>query len=241
MRFHRLVLLPLLAVLATAAGISCSGGSDSSPTTTQTPTPAPAGNLFANPGFEAGDDPWFTLNDESGFELTTELAHEGDFSAVLRMNDPESAEGSKVYYLVQEASPDEFPEVVEGFYRVENWNRGAVRQYVQFVVIAFGPSNFPDSATNFQLRYLLAGIDTPPFSISNAKFVFVDREEPVEGEWIPINLNIREDFRERWGLVPEDVELLRLLFEVRYDAKAAGSGAARGDVYYDDLYIGPAR
>lgn len=247
MRFHRLVLLPLLALLATAAGLSCSGGSDSSPTPTQTPaqtpaqTPTPAGNLFANPGFEAGDDPWITLNDESGFELTTELAHEGNFSAVLRMNDPESAEGSKVYYLVQETAADEFPEVVEGFYRVENWNRGAVRQYVQFVIIAFGPSNFPDFATNFQLRYLLAGINAPPFSIGNAKFVFVDREEPVEGEWVPIKLNVREDFREQWGLVPENVELLRLLFEVRYDAKSAGSGTARGDVYYDDLYIGPAR
>ena len=247
MRFFRLALLPLLGLLAAVAGLSCSGGSDDSPTQTPagdqspTQTPAPTGNLFVNPGFEEGDDPWFTIVEESGFEVTTELAHEGDSSAVLRMDDPDSAEGSKVYYLVQEITPAELPEVVEGFYRVENWSRGAVRQYVQFVIIALGPSNFPDFASNFQLRYLLAGINTPPFNIGNAKFVFGTREEPVEGEWVPINLNVREDFEERWGMVPENFEKLRLLFEVRWDAKAAGGGAPRGDVYYDDLYIGDKR
>jgi len=29
-------------------------------------------------------------------------------------------------------------------------------------------------------------------------------------------------------------------FEVRHDDKAAGSGEVKADVFYDDLYVGPA-
>jgi len=197
------------------------------------------GNLFINPGFEDGDEPWFTINEDTGFTVTDELAHTGANSARLRMDDPVEASGvGGVHYLVQEVSPAELPEVVEGFYRVENWQRGTALQYLQFVVIAFAPDNFPDSASNFQLRYILAGLDSPPFNIANAQFVFVNGEEPVEGEWLPFSLNIRDDFQRLWNAVPEDFENLRLLFEVRWDDKQAGDGAPRADVYYDDLFLG---
>ena len=246
MRFLKLLTIAGAAVIVALIAVACSGddGSDPSPSPSPDPDPTgtePIGNLLINPGFEDGDNPWYTIVEESGFEVVTELPHEGDNSAVLRMDDPLSAEGGKVYYLVQELTPEEFPDVVEGFYRVEDWQRGTLRQYVQFVIIAFGPSNFPTTVSNYQIRYLLAGIDSPPFAIGNAHFVFVSRDEPVEGEWVPFKLNVREDFQELWGQVPEDVEKLRLLFEVRWDSKQAGDGSPHADVYYDDLYVGDSR
>ncbi|MCH8815308.1 MAG: hypothetical protein IH957_09480 [Chloroflexi bacterium] len=221
----------LLALLAAA----CSGGDDNSPR----PTNAP-GNLFDNPGLENGEEPWFTLKPDSGFTVTDEFAHSGTYSAYQNMDDPAEASGlGKVYYLVQEITPPEFPEIVEGFYRVENWRRGTPLQYLQFVIIALEPQNFDLSeVSNFQLRYIIAGVNAPPFDIGNAHFVFLSREDPVIGEWTHFSANVREDFQELWGLVPEDFTLLRLFFEVRWDGKSAGSGAPRADVYWDDLYIG---
>lgn len=213
---------------------ACSGGDDGGGDG--------SGNMFPNPGFEEGAEPWYTLNEESGFTVTDAFAHSGSSSALLRMDDPVEASGQgKVYYLVQDLKPEELPEVVEGFYRVENWERGTPLQYLQFVIIASAPANFPTTATNYQLRYIIAGIDSPPFDIGNAHFVFLSREDPVIGEWTKFGAKVREDFQRLWNAVPEDFESLRLLFEVRWDQKTAGSGAPRADVYYDDLYIGDER
>jgi hypothetical protein len=207
----------------------------------------PDGNLFLNPGFEEtydnpDDQPWFTLAEESGFTISQDYAYSGSNSALLAMDDPAEATGKgKVYYLVQEITPDEMPEVVEGFYRVENWRRGTPLQYLQFVVIALEPKNFPTFASNYQIRYILAGIDAPPFDIRNAHFSFLSREDPVIGEWVEFSVPLRDDFKRLWNAIPEDFSKLRLLFEVRWDDKREGSGAIRGDVYYDDLYIGDER
>jgi hypothetical protein len=57
---------------------------------------------------------------------------------------------------------------------------------------------------------------------------------------VPFQANVKEDFQRLWKLVPEDYGKLRLLFEVRWDAKTPSDGAPSGDVYYDDLYAGPA-
>jgi len=226
--------------------LACSGGGsdEGSPTGSGQATICPTaaqeaqGNLLINPGFEGGSEPWITLAPESGFEVTQDQAYSGTSSARLRMRDVIEAEGAKVYYLVQEINPATFPEVIRGFYRVENWNKGTVRQYLQFVVIAIGPKNLPADSPNYQLRYPLAGIDSPPFDIGNAFFVFLSREEPKEGEWVPFEANIKEDFQRLWKAVPCGYEKLRLLFEVRWDGKVAGDGAPEGDVYYDDLYTG---
>jgi len=220
----------LIALLAAA----CSGGDDNSRDANS------PGNLFENPGFENGEEPWFTLNPDSGFTVTDDFAHSGTYSAYQRMDDPAEASGQgKVYYLVQEITPAEMPEIVEGFYRVENWRRGTPLQYLQFVIIAHDPQNFDlNAVTNYQLRYIIAGVDAPPFDIGNAHFVFLSREDPVIGEWTHFSANVREDFERLWGAAPEDFSKLRLLFEVRWDQKTAGLGAPRADVYWDDLYIG---
>ena len=235
-----------LVVVALALTVSCGSGEDvpnttNSPASTSGPTQPPNGNWLANPSFEEGDTPWITLHPQEGvgFALSQDFAHSGSNSALLHMRDPASAEGHKVYYLVQEIEPGELPDVVRGYYRVENWQKNTPRQYIQFVVIAFSADNFPTDVSNYQLRYLLAGIDSTPFVINNAYFVFVNRGEPVQGEWVPFEANIKDDFQRLWGKVPEGFDKLRLLFEVRWDGKTAGDGPAEADVYYDDLYAGP--
>jgi len=64
-------------------------------------------------------------------------------------------------------------------------------------------------------------------------------DDPALDEWVPFQVNVRDDFLKLWGAVPE-YEKIRVLFEVRYDDKAKGEGPAEADVYYDDLYFGPA-
>jgi hypothetical protein len=196
-----------------------------------------------NPGFESGEENWITLSEASGFEVTADRPHSGASGARLRMRDPAEAVGtggSKVYYLVQEITPDQMPEAVCGYYYAENWVKGSPHQYVQFVMIAANPTNMGGAYPNYQIRYILGGADSPPFAIDNAKFVFVTRTtEPTLNTWVPFELRVREDFERLWGTVPEGFDKLRLLFEVRWDNKVAGVSPAEADVYYDDLYAGP--
>ena len=230
---------------------NASPGATASPELLLSPQPSavPADrNVLAHGDFEdcpEGDTPcgaWFSLK-EPDFELS-DVAHGGDTSAYLKMRDPAEATGVKVYYLVQEVNPTEFPEVISGYYRVENWVKGTPKQYLQFVVIVWRAENAPAGADgakfgNHQIRYLEAGISEDPFAIANAKFVYLSKDEPVEGEWVPFKVNVKQDFLDLWGAVPEGYDRIRLLFEVRYDDKLPQS-LSEADVYYDDLYFGPA-
>ncbi len=244
-----LIAVALVAVLACA----CNGGGSSGASTPTAPPSAAAGscldptqsgasNLLLNPGFESGPEPWVTLAEASGFQVTTDIVHTGAAGALLQMRD--SAEetgrnGSKVYYLVQEITPDKMPDFVCGFYRVENWVKASRTQYLQFVVIAFAPTNFPTTYPNYQIRFILAGADSPPFAIDNAHFDFITRAEPPIGQWVPFAVPVKDEFQRLWGKVPEGFQKLRLLFEVRWDNKVAGESIASADAYYDDLYAGP--
>ena len=260
---HKTVRLGLLAISGLALfalAAACGDGGGEGPTVEPTATLAPfetpvatdcvpqappegQANVFHNPGFESGRDPWCSLHlgEVAPFEVSQDLPHSGESSAYLKMRVPAEEEGNaKVFYLVQEVTPEEFPELVSGYYRVENWTKGTPKQYLQFVVIAFGVTNLPGGYPNHQIRYPLAGISEEPFSISNAHFVFLSRDEPKEGEWIYFERNIKQDFEELWGAAPEGFSKLRILFEVRYDDKQAGTTPAEADVYYDSLYMGPA-
>ena len=261
----------LLGALLLAAAIACeekledNGGetppaSEVTPTATeppgiqlspQPPVSDPSGNVLPHPGFEDCPAPdstpcgeWFALKPPD-FTVTSNQAHSGDKSAYLMMRQPAEAEGVAINYLVQEVNPSEFPEVLSGFYRVDNWKRGTEKQYLQFVVIVWGAENAPTDPNdmpygNHQIRYILTGIDSDPFSIANAQFVYVHGKEPVEGEWVPFEVNVKQDFEDLWGAVPTGYERIRLLYEVRYDDKVVGD-PAEADVYYDDLYFGPAQ
>jgi hypothetical protein len=212
-------------------------------------SPPSTDNAFANPSFEDGTDPWCSLKPPP-FVLSQDVAHSGKASAYepLRAGEsegcppeaPECPDNYKISYLLQEISLHELPEVISGYYRVENWEKGTEKQYLQFVVIVWRAANAPIDAANHQIRYLLSGIDSPPFQIGNAKFVFLSRDEPPVGEWVRFERNLREDFEKFWGSVPRDFDSIRVLFEVRYDDKQIGEGPVAADVYYDDLYLGPA-
>jgi len=200
-------------------------------------------NLFHNPGFEAGEDPWCTAHpgQPTKFQVSGDYAHSGESSALLRMRVPAEEQGkAKVFYLVQEVMPEEFPELISGYYWVENWTRGTPKQYLQFVVVAFDVTNLPGGYSNHQIRYPLAGISEEPFPITNAHFVFISKEDPRTGEWVYFERNLKQDFEALWGAAPEGFSKIRVLFEVRYDDKQPGPSPANADVYYDDLYMGPA-
>jgi hypothetical protein len=226
-------LLPI-ALLATAIIAACGGGGQEE----AAPQTSPQGNVFQNPGLEEGRDPWFSLK-EPDFILAEDIARTGEASALLEMRADPQHEGAKVFYLVQEVTPEQLPEVVSGHYRVTKWTRETRLQYLQFVVIAFGVDNLSDDFPNHQIRYILAGIDEEPFPIGNAHFVFLSSEDPPLDQWVPFRVNVKEDFQRLWGAAPEGYEKIRVLFEVRYDSKVPGE-VPEADVYYDDLYFGPA-
>jgi hypothetical protein len=247
---------PTATPTATPVGMSTVAPTATPVAVTPTPpgTPAPGAcvpqeppegqaNLFHNPGFESGREPWCSLHPEQvpPFEVSQNFAHSGTSSAYLQMRVPAEESGqAKVFYLVQEVTPEQFPELISGYYRVENWVKGTPKQYLQFVVIAFDDTNLTPVYTNHQIRYPLAGISEEPFEIANAFFIFLTKEEPKTGEWVYFERNIKEDFEQLWGAAPEGFSKLRILFEVRYDDKEAGTTPAEADVYYDDLYMGPA-
>jgi hypothetical protein len=251
-----LAVLLIAAAVAAVVAVGCDGDGDGGnqatplpfspvPTIEARPTltpgayepPAGGANLFGNPGLEEGTKYWFALDQQT--LQTSTVAHSGQASAYLQMRDPPEATGPKVYYLIQEIDPAEFPEFISGYYRVDNWKRGAEKQYLQFAVIAFNPTNLGNQYPNYQMRYPLAGISEEPFDIVNAYFNFLSREDPRQGEWVYFEANIKQDFEKYWTAAPEGYSKIRILFEVRYDDKGAGN-AAEADVYYDDLYIGPA-
>lgn len=223
------------ALLAVMALVTACGGGPPGPDA----SPSQQGNLFQNPGFEEGRDPWFSLNPPD-FLLASDLAHDGQASALLRMRATLQDQGTKVFYLVQEITPQQFPELLSGYYRVGKWARGTPLQYLQVAVIAFGVENLPGGYPNHQIRYILAGIDQEPFKIANAHFVFLSKDDPPLDRWVAFERRVGDDFRQLWGATPEGSDMIRILFEVRYDDKAPGQGTPEADVYYDDLNIGPA-
>jgi hypothetical protein len=200
--------------------------------------PNAPGNLFVNGSFEQGKEPWFSLvtpNWES-FDLTDRQAAQGHYSAHLGLHTGVSSEGTKIVGVIQEVTPGEFPERLSGSYRIERWTRGTPKQYLQVVVIVFGdPSDRP--FPNYQIRYLLAGIDKPPLQIANARYQLVGAEIR-EGRWVRFDLDLHHDFQRQWGRIPKGYRKIRVLFEVRHDEKRAGDSEVRADVYYDDLYLG---
>ena len=212
-----------------------------------TPTRAAStqGNVFANPGFEEGAGPWCSLATETWgtpFSVSQQQAHSGASSALLQLRSQEGGE-VRVFGLLQEVAPERLPDVLSGCYYVDRWERGTAKQYLQAVVIAFESSNLPPEvaqATNHQLRYILAGVESQPTFISNARYVMLSTDAPKQGEWVCFERNIRQDFQELWGAVPEGFGKLRVLFEVRWDDRQPSDGPSAADVYYDDLYLGPA-
>jgi hypothetical protein len=216
--------LALVAVaLALSAAVSC--GADET-------------NLLDNAGFESGEDPWSSL-DTPPFERVTNQAVTGDTSALLQIVADREDTGSGRSLLLQDVETEESPEVLSGFYRVENWTKGAERQSVRIGVVVFGAKNLMGDFPNHQIHYILAGAVPEPGRETNVRNIYLGSEEPLQNQWIPFQADVRQDFADLWGASPEGHELIRVVFEVRFDVKEEGSTPVRGDVYLDDLYLGP--
>lgn len=210
--------------------------------------PPAAGNLLVNAGFEEGNgEPWYSKEGwGTSFVVSGACVHSGRSSAylALRSQDAPPGESVRVYGVVQDLRPETFPEVVRGYYYVDRWEQGTPHQYLQFVAIVHNAENIPEGAapaTNHQLRYILAGAETQPTQIANARYVMVSREPPVLDQWVPFSFRLRDDFRTLWGEVPRGYQNLAVFFEVRWDNRQPTDGPSAADVFYDDLYLGPAR
>ncbi len=200
-------------------------------------------NILANPGFENGLFGWKWLDWSKGwapFSLSDNHAYEGTQSLFLPVLSTDRRQ-TIVWGGVQEITlPDEIPECIEGYYFVENWSKGDWKQYLQLVVIDLSHDLGPNQG-QAQLRYIISGSTTPPLSISNAQYLFIEkerRETPVIGKWTHFSVNPKEDFIKSWNYVPQKDATLRILFEGRFDYHNTET-PARADVYFDNLYFGP--
>ena len=237
---------PSLLVLVTLLALALAAcGEDTQPVACGVPAGAASKNLFGNPSFEEGTDAWFSLTTETWgtpFSVSQQQARGGAKSAYLQLRS-EVGGDVRVFGVVQELTLQELPELLSGWYYIEGWEQSTPKQYLQAVVIAFEASNIPPEAaqaTNHQVRYILAGVESQPTFISNARYVMVSKESPRRGEWVCFERNIRQDFQELWGAVPEGFSKLRILFEVRWDDRQPSDGPSAAELYYDDLYLGPA-
>jgi hypothetical protein len=205
-------------------------------------------NALLNPGFEEDDvagGGWEQVG-ASVFEITDEQAASGSRSLHLSMRDDTSSQPAKSYAVGQRLGTSTTPELLQAAYRVENWVKGTAKQYIVATVIVIGGTGgFPpcpdgNLCPNYQIRYILGGVAEEPLETENARYVFVSKDEPVQGEWVRFQRNLRNDFEDIYGHIPEAYEEMRLIFELRYDDRAASEGPLEGDLYIDDVYAGPA-
>jgi len=197
-------------------------------------------NLLANPGFESGKKPWFSLKTAAwvpDFELSGDVTHEGETAALLRVEADEQTPPTQIWGVSQHVNPEEFPTRLAGWYRVEDWVAGAAHQYVQAVVIVWSQS--PDGEHwNHQIRYLLGGVDGQPFDMPNARYLGVGSELPPEGTWTSFEFAPAADFRRLWGRIPTEYDRIQVFFEARFDRREDRHAPTSGRVYFDDLYLG---
>ena len=212
------------------------------PKTNQAYTPDPA-NLLQNPGFESGLDGWKWLDWSKGwaaFNLSLDHAYDGVQSLYLPVFSADKRP-TVVWGGVQELElPGDIPECIEGYYYVDNWETGAWKQYLQLVVIDLSHDLGPGKG-QAQLRYIISGSKEPPLTISNASYLFAEKERrdiPVLKRWTHFSVNPREDYLKSWNYTPTKGSQLRILFEARYDLHHTNV-PAKADVYYDGLYFGP--
>ena len=206
-------------------------------------------NMLTNPGFEDGTEPWWYFPDRAhwgSFTTSTAKALSGSWAARLELlmnaqNPPRA--GASIQGLIQSIQTSNFPSRVSGNYYVEKWERCPTKMYMQCVVIASGTEASPGGAAT-EISYVLTGLDNPPFNMINRKFIFLTKEQqPEVGRWIHFERDLRKDFKEQWGIVPEKISGVRIFFELRADMRGdtidpANPPTMHAIAYFDDLYLG---
>ena len=225
----RIALLSVLAAL-----FSCAG---------PVPEAAPA-NRLENGSFEAGREPWYDFQGPrkpfwGTFYLSDRYAVDGTSSLRLMLDSKDfmsARNGVGIAGAAQDVVSDPFPRRLSGSYRVDAWHRGTPNQYVQVVVMAMLPTNFPElGRTAIQMAFVLTGIEEPPFEISNRRFSFLGPYQPRLARWVPFEIDLHEAFLEHWGKVPEGHEGVRFFAEARFDGYRRGREGARLGVRWERL------
>jgi hypothetical protein len=209
--------------------------------------PAPeagGGNMLRNPGFEDGEAHWEWLSWSKGwapFEISTGRRHSGQKAVHLPVSSEGETRRTIVWGVMQKVPVGPvFPECLEGWYMVEEWERGAEKQYLQAVIISDLKT---DRGSDKQIRMMLTGMDEPSYNLTNARYFFCDEERPLTpplGTWVRFACRPKKWFHEAWGVLPGTGTSLRVFFESRFDDRPAGGQAVRAGTYFDDLYLGPA-
>lgn len=204
--------------------------------------PPRRGNLFRNPSFEEGREPW-TWRSESAswnnFEISSERAHSGGHSAHVRLENQPGRPLARIWGIIQDPKLHRMPEKIGFWYRVENWRKGTRVQFLQLVVMVSSEFIPASGQQTMQLRYILYGLDEVPYPEQplNARFLVRSPERAAEGEWIHFETNLREDFLRTWGQVPDHFQKVEFIIEARYDDHPPEGVSVSGDIYWDDFTL----
>jgi hypothetical protein len=208
------------------------------------PPPATGkGNLLSNPGFESGEEGWEWLSWSKGwapFEISEGRRRSGERALHLPVRSEGEVRRTIVWGVVQDVTIDAFPECLEGWYLVSDWERGAEKQYLQTVIIS--DLKTPSGADK-QIRMMLTGMDRPSYNLSNARYFFCDPGKPVTPpleKWVHFKCSPRTWFLQAWGELPEAGHRLRVFFEARFDDRKSTEKEVVAETFFDDLYLGPA-
>lgn len=210
----------------------------------------PESNLFADPSFETtrrGEpgQAWHDFADKNPkawipYQISDGAAHDGEHAAMLVMDSDVDGEAQRVYGVYQEVECEVLPRYISGYYRVEDWQRGTTKQYLQVVLIIWNAWERPRGLTvpNYQVAITLAGVDEQPLHYMNRAFEITGPLEPVEDEWVFFEFDLHDLFDKHWGVLPRGFDYVRTFFEVRYDNRHRVDAVCKAKVYFDDLYIG---
>jgi hypothetical protein len=143
---------------------------------------------------------------------------------------------------MQEVVPGKgFPECLEGWWKVDQWQRGTAKQYIQAVIIS--SVKIPGGGDK-QIRMVLSGMEQPSYNLTNARYFFADPARsftPRLGEWVEFRCETAKWFAEAWGSLPDPSLPVKVFVEARFDDRKEGDGPSVADVYFDDLWLGPCR
>ena len=227
-----------MLVLAAATLAGC-GLVEDQPTD---PTPTPTfSNLLANPGFEAGADPWLAPPgpNPQPFAVVEDIARSGASSLELQLDSEAAASPAAVAGALQTLSSGAaFPEFASGFVRFSEWDQSDPPQFAEFVVTVRG-GDFGDGVTSHEVRFALAGLPEEPLMPAGSRFLFLNRDEPEDfDEWVYFGYPVRDAFQGRLGRVPTTWESIEFSLQLRYFPRADGAAPSRATLYFDDLYVG---
>jgi hypothetical protein len=231
------LLLASLAAFATACGLT---QAEPAPAT---PTPVNA-NMLANPGFEAGSDPWqfpeSPLN--TPFAITPDQSNRGAHSLELTLLTERGSPGIRATGASQTlSSTTTFPEFASGYIRFADWQQSDPPVHAEFIVTVRG-GDFGDAIDAHEVRFILAGlpVEPPGGSQGGTRYLFLNRDDPEDfDDWIYFGYPVLDAFRGKFGRVPSVWASIELSVQLRHFPRPEGSPPSRAKVFFDDLYMGP--